>query len=62
MAVPAAAESDRQAGYINPSLIEDYRYIKEHFKVDTEEAYQNVMAEQPDQELDSSRKCLPSYV
>ena len=35
---------------INPSLIEDYRYIKEHFKVDTEEAYQNVMAEQPDQE------------
>ena len=50
VAVPAAAESDRQAGYINPSLIEDYRYIKEHFKVDTEEAYQNVMAEEPDQE------------
>ena len=50
VAVPAAVESDRQAGYINPSLIEDYRYIKEHFKVDTEEAYQNVMAEQPDQE------------
>lgn len=50
VAVPAAAENDRQAGYINPSLIEDYRYIKEHFKVDTEEAYQNVMAEQPDQE------------
>ena len=44
VAVPAAAESDRQAGYINSSLIEDYRYIKEHFKVDTEEAYQNVMA------------------
>lgn len=48
--VPAAAENDRQAGYINPSLIEDYRYIKEHFKVDTEEAYQRVMAEQLDQE------------
>ena len=41
VAVPAAVESDRQAGYINPSLIEDYRYIKEHFKVDTEEAYQS---------------------
>ena len=48
--LPSAARLDRQAGYINPSLIEDYRYIKEHFKVNTEEAYQSILKEQPDQE------------
>lgn len=49
MAAAAVSDLDVRSGYINQNLIQDYRYIKEHFTVDTEKAYQQVLAEEQDQ-------------
>ena len=49
MVAAAVSDLDVRSGYINQNLIRDYRYIKEHFTVDTEKAYQQVLAEEQDQ-------------
>lgn len=53
---PAAAQAaagsiTREAGYINKDLIRDYRYIKEHFRVDPDQALDDVMNVQADEQM-----------
>ncbi len=45
---PLRVQGGRRAGYINPNLIRDYRYIKENFRIDTGRAYADVMKEPVD--------------
>lgn len=49
--VMAAASGDvaSERGYINQNLIRDYRYIKEHFRVDTDQALKEVLGQQVDE-------------
>lgn len=41
----------QEAGYINKNLIRDYRYIKEHFRVDPDQALADVMDARTDEQM-----------